>query len=266
MAIGYEKPLYVLAFDHRATFSKEMFDWQKPPTTGTWYPPEQKSEIGGIKRVIFDGLRTAVADGVPKDRAVILVDEEFGAAILRDARTQGFMTACPTEKSDDPQAEHRCATVPAPEFQFEYGSDYAHHIEQFDPMLCKVLVHYNPGGDRAINRRQAARLRQMSDYVHSSGRLFMFELLVPPNSAQLQRLGDDKNAYDVQLRPTLVVQAMHELQDSGVEADVWTIEGLQRKEDCQRVVEAARRAGRDKVSCLVLGRHEDAQKGGAAGS
>ncbi|MGA2254392.1 MAG: DUF2090 domain-containing protein [Thermoguttaceae bacterium] len=247
MAIGYEKPLYVLRFDHRATFSKEMFGWQEPLS------PEQKTEIGSVKRVIFDGLRAAVAGGVPKDRAGILVDEEFGATILRDARTQGLITACPAEKSGDPQAG-------APEFQFEYGSDFARHIEQFDPTFCKVLVRYNPGGDRAINRRQAARLRQLSDYLHGSGRLFMFELLVPPNPAQLRRLGDDKNAYDLQLRPTLAVQAMHELQDSGIEADVWKIEGIQRKEDCQRVVEAARRAGREKVSCIVLGRHEDAQR------
>ena len=167
------------------------------------------------------------------------------------SRTQGLITACPAEKSGDPQAG-------APEFQFEYGSDYVRHIEQFDPTFCKVLVRDNPGGDRAMNRRQASRLRQLSDYLHGSGRMFMFELLVPPNPAQLQRLGNDKNAYDVQLRPTLTVQAIHELQDSGVEADVWKIEGFQRKEDCQRVVAAARRVGRDTVSCIILGRHEDA--------
>src|SRR5438094_495069 len=28
MAIGYDRPLYVLPFDHRATFSKNMFGWK----------------------------------------------------------------------------------------------------------------------------------------------------------------------------------------------------------------------------------------------
>jgi 5-dehydro-2-deoxygluconokinase len=88
----------------------------------------------------------------------------------------------------------------------------------------------------------------------------MFELLVPPTPAQLQRLGNDKKAYDVQLRPALMVQAVHELQDSGIEADVWKIEGIERKEDCETVVAAARRAGRDKVGCIVLGRGEDDKK------
>jgi myo-inositol catabolism protein IolC len=239
MTIGYNKRLYVLPFDHRATFSKNMFGWQEPLS------PEQTAEIAKAKQVIFDGFKAAVAGGVPKDRAGILVDEEFGAAILRDARKQGFITACPAEKSGQE------------EFDFEYGEDFARHIEEFNPTFCKVLVRYNPGGDKALNRRQAARLRQLSDYLHKSGRLYMFELLVPAQPAQLQRLGNDKKAYDLQLRPTLMVQAIHELQDSGVEADVWKIEGIDRKEDCEKVVAAARRAGRDKVGCIILGRGED---------
>jgi myo-inositol catabolism protein IolC len=242
MTIGYNKSLYVLPFDHRATFSKTMFGWQGKLS------PEQTAEIAAAKHVIFDAFKAAVAGGVPKHRAGILVDEQFGAGILRDARKQGFITACPAEKSGQD------------EFDFEYGPDFVRHIELFDPTFCKVLVRYNPGSDKAINRRQAARLRQLSDYLHKSGRLFMFELLVPPQPAQLQRLGDDKKAYDLKLRPTLMVQAIHELQDSGVEADVWKIEGIEQKEDCQKVVAAARRAGRDKVGCIILGRGEDDQK------
>jgi 5-dehydro-2-deoxygluconokinase len=111
-----------------------------------------------------------------------------------------------------------------------------------------------------MNRRQAARLKKLSDSLHASGRLYMFELLVPPTQAQLQRVGNDKKAYDLQLCPDLMVQAIHELQDSGVEADVWKIEGIDTKEDCQKVVAAARRAGRDEVGCIILGRGEDDKK------
>ena len=242
MTIGYGKPLYVLPFDHRATFSKNMFGWQGPLNR------EQTAEIAAAKQVIYDGFKAAVERGVSKDRAGILVDEQFGAAILRDARKQGFITACPAEKSGQE------------EFDFEYGPDFPRHIEQFDPTFCKVLVRYNPGSDQAMNRRQAARLRQLSEYLHAGGRLYMFELLVPPEPAQLKQLNNDRKAYDLQLRPGLMVQAIHELQDAGVEPDVWKIEGIDRKEDCQRVVSAARRAGRDKVGCIILGRGEDDQK------
>jgi 5-dehydro-2-deoxygluconokinase len=242
MTIGFDKPLYVLPFDHRATFSKNMFGWQGPLS------PEQTAEIAAAKQVIYDGFKTAVAAGVPKDSAGILVDEQFGSAILRDARQQGFITSCPAEKSGQN------------EFDFEYGVDFAQHIEKFDPSFCKVLVRYNPEGEKEMNRRQAARLQQLSDVLHQSGRLYMFELLVPAEPSQLQRLGNDKKSYDVQLRPALMVQAIHELQDAGVEADVWKIEGIEQKEDCQKVVAAARRGGRDKVGCIVLGRGEDEKK------
>jgi 5-dehydro-2-deoxygluconokinase len=239
MTLGYDRPLYVLPFDHRATFSKTLFGWQGPLS------PKQTGQIADLKRVIYDGFKAAVAGGVRKDHAGLLVDEQFGAAILGDARKEGFLTACPAEKSGQD------------EFDFEYGADFGKHIEAMAPTFCKVLVRYNPGGDQALNQRQASRLRQLSDYLHAGGRLYMFELLVPPEPAQLQRLGGDRKAYDLDLRPTLMVQAIHELQGAGVEPDVWKIEGLDRKEDCKKVVAAARRAGRDKVGCIVLGRGED---------
>jgi len=242
MPIGYDKPLYVLPFDHRATFSKNMFGWKGQLT------PEQVSEIAAVKQVIYDAFQDAVAGGVPKERAGILVDEQFGDAILRDAAQKRYITSCPAEKSGQD------------EFDFEYGQDFARHIEAFNPTFCKVLVRYNPEGNKELNRRQAARLTQLSDYLHRTGRLYMFELLVPPEPSQLQRLSNDKKAYDLRLRPALMVQAIRELQDAGVEADVWKIEGIERTEDCQKVVATVRRGGRERVSCIVLGRGEDNQK------
>jgi 5-dehydro-2-deoxygluconokinase len=242
MAVGFNKPLYVLPFDHRGSFQKNMFGWKGTLT------PEQTAQIAAAKQVIYDALQSAVAAGVPKDKAGILVDEQFGAAILRDAHSKGFITACPAEKSGQD------------EFDFEYGADFARHIEDFQPTFCKVLVRFNPDGDKAINQRQTARLKQLSDYLHETRRLYMFELLVPAEKEQLERFHGDKKAYDLELRPALMVKAIQTLQDAGVEADVWKIEGLDRREDCVKVVAAARRGGRDNVGCIVLGRGEDDTK------
>jgi len=177
------------------------------------------------------------------------VDEQFGAAILRDAKADGFAIACPVEKSGQD------------EFDFEYGEDFAAHIEAIEPTFCKVLVRYNPEGKRALNIRQAARLKRLSDYLHEkSNSLFMFELLVPPEKAQLARVEGDKRAYDLGLRPELMAESIELLQDSGVEPDVWKIEGLDRRKDCEKIVAAARRGGRDNVGCIILGRGEDDQK------
>jgi 5-dehydro-2-deoxygluconokinase len=198
--------------------------------------------------VIYDGFQAAVASGAPKAHAAILVDEQFGAAILRDAAREGYMTACPVEQSGHT------------EFDFEYGEEFAGHLEAFNPTFCKVLVRYNPEGDRDLNRRQAARLKRLSDYLHGSRRLFMFELLVAAEPAQLARLHGDQRVYDLELRPRLMVQTLHDLQAAGIEPDVWKVEGMDRREDCVSLVAAARRDGRDRVGCVILGRGEDHQK------
>src|SRR5215475_2397245 len=241
--LGYDHPLYILPFDHRGSFELKMFGWHEPLTAA------QTGEIATAKQVIYDGFRAAIDGGVSKEKAGILVDEQFGAAILRDASANGFTTACPAEESGQE------------EFEFQYGEDFASHIEAFNPTFCKVLVRYNPEADESLNRRQAARLHRLSDYLKSKGRSRMlFELLVPPEKGQLDRLKNDKKAYDVELRPKLMIGAIEQLQDAGVELDLWKIEGLDSREDCEKIVAAARRGGRNKVSCIILGRGADDKK------
>ncbi len=242
-SLGYDQSLYILPFDHRGSFITKMFGWHGDLT------PAQTAEIAAAKQVIYDGFKTAILGGVPKDKAGILVDAQFGTAILHDAKASGFTTACPAEKSGQD------------EFDFEYGDHFAEHIEAIQPTFCKVLVRYNPEGDAISNRRQAARLKNLSNYLHSkSESRFMFELLVPAEKTQLKRIKGDKQAYDLELRPKLMVQVINQLQDAGVEPDVWKVEGLDRREDCEKIVSAARRGGRDKVGSIVLGRGEDDEK------
>jgi len=88
----------------------------------------------------------------------------------------------------------------------------------------------------------------------------MFELLVPAEKAQLDQVKGDKKTYDVELRPRLMVQTIMELQDAQVEPDVWKIEGLDRREDCEKIVTVARCGRRDHVGCIILGRGENDQK------
>jgi 5-dehydro-2-deoxygluconokinase len=220
-----------------------MFGWHEPLTAA------QTEEIADAKKVIYDSFKAALDAGVPKEKAGILVDEQFGAAILRDASANGFTTACPAEKSGQE------------EFEFQYGEDFASHIELFNPTFSKVLVRYNPEGDQSLNERQASRLHRLSEYLKDKGRSrMMFELLVPPEQDQLERLKGDKEAYDVDLRPKLMVEAIEQLQGAGVEPDLWKVEGLDSREDCKKIVAAARRGGRNKVGCIVLGRGENEKK------
>ncbi len=242
MSVGYDKPLYILPFDHRHSYGSEVFGFKEPLT------PEQIAQIAASKQVIYDGFKRAIESGVAKEKAGILVDEEFGAAILRDAAKQSFTFAMSVEKSGQD------------EFDFEYGDQFGAHLQEFKPTFAKVLVRYNPEGAPDLNQRQTQRLKKLSDYCHKSGFLFMFELLVPAEPSQLEKVGGDKQAYDRDVRPALMVRTIQEMQNAGVEPDVWKIEGLDRREDCVKIAEVARRDGRTKVGVIVLGRGEDEQK------
>ena len=236
---GYNNALYLLPFDHRHSYVDGLFGFKQPLSAS------QRKEVIDSKQLIFEGFRQALAEGVPKEAAAILVDEEFGTHILRDAHRRGFVTALSVEQSG------------IDEFKFEYGDDFASHIEAFDPTFAKVLVRYNPEGDKALNLRQISRLKHLSDYCQRSDRRFMFELLVPATTGQLARMDGDKDAFDRQMRPELMFQAIQTLQAVGVEPDVWKIEGLDGRDDCERFVRIARRDGRDGVGCIVLGRGAD---------
>ena len=181
MPRGYDRPLYILPFDHRGSFQTQAVRLEgaaerRPDRR------DRRRQAGDLRRLPGGAGRRRAR----RTKAGILVDEQFGAAILRDATAKGIITACPAEKSGQD------------EFDFEYGEDFARHIEAFDPTFCKVLVRYNPEGDRALNQRQAGRLKRLSDYLAGAKRSrFMFELLVPAEKAQLDALKGDKKAYDL---------------------------------------------------------------------
>jgi myo-inositol catabolism protein IolC len=240
MALGYDRNLYILAFDHRGSFQKKFFGIGGQPT------PEEAARISDAKGVIFEGFLRAIDQGAPRDACGVLVDEEFGADIARRARKEGLNLAMPVEKSGQD------------EFDFDYGEDFGAHIEEFDPSFTKVLVRYNPEGDQDMNRRQSGRLKRLSDWLHERDRKFLFELLVPAEPGQLEAVGGDAGRYDREVRPGLMIGAIEELHAAGVEPDIWKIEGIDRREDCERISETVRSGGRDGVACVVLGRGADA--------
>jgi myo-inositol catabolism protein IolC len=239
MALPYGTPLYLLAFDHRSSFERGLFG-ATPPLS-----PEVHRGIVRAKQLIFEANQATVASGAPRDRAGVLVDEEFGSGVARSALEAGVPLAMPVERSGQD------------EFEFQYGNQFAEHIEAFDPTFVKVLVRFNPEGDRDLNNRQTERLALLSDWLRRHDRTFLFELLVPATTAQLDSFEGHQSDYDHHLRPQLVVETIASLQAGGVEPHIWKIEGLDSKEDASAIVRQARSGDRNQVVCIVLGRGAD---------
>jgi myo-inositol catabolism protein IolC len=243
MALGYDGKLYILAFDHRGSFQKKMFGIDGDPT------PEQTDTISDAKKLIFEGMEKAVERGLDGESAGVLVDEQFGSDIPKLAKEHGLVLAMPVEKSG------------VDEFQFEYGDDFAKHIEAYATDFSKVLVRYNPDGDPDVNRAQMERLKTLADWLHAHDRKFLFELLVPAEPAQLESVDGDTDRYDAELRPELMRRVIEAFQDGGVEVDVWKIEGVDAQADAQKLSDQARKGeGRENVKSVLLGRGASDEK------
>ncbi|HEX5631529.1 MAG TPA: DUF2090 domain-containing protein, partial [Acidimicrobiia bacterium] len=224
MDLGYHGRLFILAFDHRGSFKKKMFGI----TTET---PDDTAKLHAAKALVWDGFARAHAAGLP-DGSGILVDEEMGAAVATTAAALGVPFAMPVERSGQDV------------FDFEYGDDFGKHIEKFEPTFAKVLVRWNPDDDPAIKGQQGERLARLGDWLHSTGRRFLFELLVPASARQLESVAGDPEAYDTRIRPDLMLEVITELRRAGVEPDVWKIEGIDSAAACRQIADLTRAGGR----------------------
>jgi myo-inositol catabolism protein IolC len=224
------KALFILPFDHRSSFEMDLFGISKrAPTT------DEFAKICDYKKIIYEGFKMAVASGVAKNSAGILVDEEFGNEILMDARANGYITACSVEKSGQS------------ELKFEYGSNFGVHILKTRPDYVKVLVRYDAGGEVAMNDRQAGLLNTLSNFCIQNNVKLIIELIIPLTSAQ----------NDEEMKPKLMIAAIKELQEKGSEPSIWKVEGVLSMDACVKIAAQARSGARDQVCLIVLGGGKD---------
>lgn len=221
------KSLFILPFDHRSTFLKQ-FDNPKE-----------------LKQIIYQGFELAIKSGkIPKDAAAILIDEQFGSKIIKDAAAKKYTVCVCVEKSGQD------------EFDFEYGQDFGQHLNQFRPAFAKALVRYNPEGDQELNIRQRGRLKELNDFCKKESYQFLIEPLIPATEKQSAAVNGDKNRYDNETRPKLMIKMIEEMQKDGIEPDIWKIEGLENSKDYQNLMAQIKKDGR-KADAIVLGRGAD---------
>lgn len=240
--MGYSKPLYILPFDHRATFAQKMFGKDSILDLNS----EEKELIREFKMLIYKGFKDALEKLIPTDYAAVLCDEEFGSEVLLDALHNRFNTILTVEKSGEK------------EFKFQY-EDFREHIKKYNPTFAKVLIRYNPADEEGLKNRQKQNLKMVSDFCHENNFKFLLEVLVIPTESQLKDAGT-KGAFDTKFRCDLAVEIVKDLQDFGIEPDVWKLEGFETIKDYEKVLKAIKRGGRENVNLVVLGRGANEEK------
>lgn len=200
--LGYTKPLFILAFDHRATLEKEGFE-----------------NIPELKQIIYDGFKKSLGT---VQNAAVLVDEQYGDAILKDAKASGYLIAIPVEKAG------------REDFVFEYGEDFVSHIEKYNPDFAKVIINVQNN----VSDFTKDNLKKLSDYCHQRNLKFILEVISGGNVS-------------------LILKTVVELQDAGCEPDIWKIEGMENDLDYLSIIQEIKRNGREGVSLVILGRGEN---------
>ena len=232
---GYERRLLMLAFDHRSSFAREVIG-------GDAEDERSAAPVREAKRLVFDGLAAAAESGsVPGDEVGVLIDEQYGSALVPLARERGLAVAVAVERSGQDV------------FDFEYDDSFGEHIDALAPDLAKVLVRLNVDGDEEGNALQLERLRRLGDWLRGRHR-FLFELLVPATSSQLEMVGGDRDRYERELRPELIVRGIRAVQAAGIAPDVWKLEGVDKPDQAEAIAAQARtRPEWANVICVVLG-------------
>ncbi|MCE9644006.1 DUF2090 domain-containing protein [Candidatus Parcubacteria bacterium] len=222
--LGYQKPLYMLPFDHRTFLAKNLFG-------STDLSPEERQTISHYKEIIYKGFLIALERGIPSGEGAILVDEEYGLSILKDAKSRGIITAASAEKSGGK----------GDEFEFAYGEEFREHLKRVRPTFAKALVRWNPAGSDHL-LEDILKLRELSVFCRNEGIGFLLEPLTPVEPRE---------------RANALEQLIADFYRHGVEPDIWKVEGMPDRSGYERIVAAARADGRSEVGVIVLGRGED---------
>lgn len=226
--------LLILPFDHRSSFSRDLLGYEGNLS------PSQHREVVKLKEIVFKGFEHAISAEKNRGEFGILLDEEYGTALLKKAKKLGVQICLTTEKSGQE------------EYQFEYGTSFGSHIDAIAPQYVKALVRYNPANE-ALNKRQLVRLKKLADFCHRNGYQLLFELLVPPTEQDLKR-AKTKEQFDATRRCALTVQAIKEIQET-VDVDIWKLEGF-TKPEWGKIVKAVK----SDAKIIVLGRGADQQQ------
>ena len=231
----HDDPLLILAMDHRGSFGSSLFGVEHDSPTD-----QQEARMQQAKRLIYAGLRD-VRPQITRGRPGVLVDEQYGSAVVAAAPSDDVVLAIPVEASGHDW------------FTLEYGEQWLDHVREVAPAYAKVLVRDNPSFDASERSRQFDALAKVSAGLADAGVSFLYELLVPATDGQSATVGGDADRYDREVRPALVIEVIADNQRAGVSPTLWKVEGLETV-DAARAVAGQARSGGHEADLIVLGR------------
>jgi myo-inositol catabolism protein IolC len=195
--VPISSPLFILAFDHRQVL-RDLF------------PGRTAEDFTASKMLVLDAISVATEFG--RAQGGYLVDEEYGAEAAREAKRRGITLAMPVEASRTPELVH------------QYGDEFGRHISEFEPDIVKTLIFHSVLDDSARKRRQVELLSKLQAWCRIQNYPIMVEVLIPQMVAESTPYGHGERLFRA------MRAAVEELQDRGIQPDIWKLDGLDNPE------------------------------------
>ncbi|HNZ86470.1 MAG TPA: DUF2090 domain-containing protein [bacterium] len=212
-----KKYLFILPFDHRSFFIKNF-------KFGKDINRNEKSAIVDFKEIIYQGFLCAYKNSKYKQFMGILIDEEYGSSIIKDAKKKNIILSVSAEKSGQDF------------FDFEYGKNFRTHIKNNKANFVKILVRYDYRKD---NKNQLKKIKTLYDFCKKNKFDLLLELLTPNFSNKF---------YFTQ-------KAVEEILSYKIFPCIWKIEGYEKKSDWDKVIKSIKIYQKN-PKIIMLGRGE----------
>jgi len=179
---------YFIALDDRVDLISEVLATNGQPTAS------DREQAANLKRVVFDGITTAVKNGLAKSSIGLWADSDLGESVLLRAKAMELTTA------SSPQSG-------------------THSLSRFNVDYTAVQLTLNPDGPEEGRKELLEKLKIVSDQAREESKPLMIELDSIPNSTQIEMYGGFSSA-----RAMLVIMSIQQLQDAGVHPSIWAFE------------------------------------------
>jgi len=181
-------PNYFIALDDRVDLISEVLATNGQPTAS------DREQAANLKRVVFDGITTAVKNGLAKSSIGLWADSDLGESVLLRAKAMELTTA------SSPQSG-------------------THSLSRFNVDYTAVQLTLNPDGPEEGRKELLEKLKIVSDQAREESKPLMIELDSIPNSTQIEMYGGFSSA-----RAMLLIMSIQQLQDAGVHPSIWAFE------------------------------------------
>jgi myo-inositol catabolism protein IolC len=182
------EPIYFVALDDRVDICAEVLATTGEPTAA------DREHAADLKRVVFDGIITAIEHGLAKSSVGLWADSDLGESVLLRAKAMSMTTA--SSPGSGP-----------------------HSLGKLNVDYTAVQLTFNPDGPEEAHEELLTRLKIVSDKAKDESVPLLIELDTVPTETQIEMYSTVSDA-----RAMSLLSAIQQLQNAGVDPAVWAFE------------------------------------------